>query len=74
MIIYPRFKNGRDKNVKAFPTFASGLIFAQSKMNSSIDRMKTVTNERCNTLALYHSVKGVIPNKIYRQPHSALYC
>ena len=39
-------------------------IFVERREKSSIDRMKTVTSERCNTHTLNHSVKGIIPKVI----------
>ena len=68
LIIYTRLRNTRNKNVKTFSTFTSrffNLKFSVSEKNIfSVDFMKTVTSEKCNTHILYHSVKGTIPKII----------
>ena len=40
------------------------LIYNFCSENSSINPMKTVTCERCNTHTLYHSVRIIIPKII----------
>lgn len=68
-----RLRIARDKcpNILYFCKYILwNMIFVERSEESTIDRMKTVKNESCNTHNLYQWIKGIIPkiNKKYITP------